>query len=490
MSRLVSAKRRGRTLSLIVGLMMLLGPNVLAQPVISFQPDSSDVAPLDTVDIDIVIDASATGVHCYDVTFTFNHNYLQLIDIYEGSMFPNTGGQSFFFWEDQGGSYEIGNCLLGFGTFADGPGVLATIRLTSIDGLGLSDLVLLSVGIDDTLLAPMPVTSDNGRLVIQYAEPSFECTPNVLWPCGVQDTMWIKTAPNVIDIKGAFFRIGYESDNLQILGVFKGPTLTPPGDYFLHAAINEDSINISLADLQGTYTGPGYIIGIVYVTDLVSAPGCAVSPFRFDSSVVRDADNHTIPHHTRNASVAIDCCPPAVDVRWPEPGDTNIFPPACSLRVHDNGAGLVKASYQLDGCDGAWIDFWSHDLTSAETSFVWTPPATSSGDHDVYFRVFDNVGNYNEDTCNAAFYYTIGWTGNCCAGMRGNLDNSPDDTPTLGDLTVMIDHLFITLNPLTCWEEGNLDGSEPEGPGSVTLGDLTMLIDNLFISLDPLPMCP
>ncbi|MBD3258026.1 family 16 glycosylhydrolase, partial [candidate division GN15 bacterium] len=79
----------------------------------------------------------------------------------------------------------------------------------------------------------------------------------------------------------------------------------------------------------------------------------------------------------------------------------------------------------------------------------------------------------------------------CCEGLsRGNVDQSADGAVTLGDLTVMIDHLFITLGQLTCWEEGNLDGSTPEGPGSVTLGDLTYLIDHLFITLAPLPLCP
>ncbi|MBD3257505.1 glucose dehydrogenase [candidate division GN15 bacterium] len=76
----------------------------------------------------------------------------------------------------------------------------------------------------------------------------------------------------------------------------------------------------------------------------------------------------------------------------------------------------------------------------------------------------------------------------CCSGPSvGNVDGSPDDAVTLGDLTVLIDHLFISLAPLDCPEEGNTD----ESPGGeVTLGDLTVLIDHLFISLDPLPACP
>jgi hypothetical protein len=78
----------------------------------------------------------------------------------------------------------------------------------------------------------------------------------------------------------------------------------------------------------------------------------------------------------------------------------------------------------------------------------------------------------------------------CCITDRGNADGDSQDQVSLGDLTVMIDHLFISFADLDCWEEGNLDESQPEGASSITLGDFTVLIDHLFISLSPLPPCP
>ncbi len=75
----------------------------------------------------------------------------------------------------------------------------------------------------------------------------------------------------------------------------------------------------------------------------------------------------------------------------------------------------------------------------------------------------------------------------CCRGMTGNTDCSMDDFVTMIDLTRLMDHLFISLAPLVCFEESDLDGP---GDGQVTMGDLTILIDHLFISLDPLPACP
>ena len=70
-------------------------------------------------------------------------------------------------------------------------------------------------------------------------------------------------------------------------------------------------------------------------------------------------------------------------------------------------------------------------------------------------------------------------------GTVGNLDCDPNDEITLGDLSVLIDHLFVSFAPVCCPAEANLDGE----PG-VALGDLTVLIDHLFVSFDPLPPCP
>ncbi len=74
----------------------------------------------------------------------------------------------------------------------------------------------------------------------------------------------------------------------------------------------------------------------------------------------------------------------------------------------------------------------------------------------------------------------------CCSDKVGNVDCDPEDQTDMGDLTVLIDHLFISLEPLCCPAEANIDG---DVQGSVDMGDLTMLIDHLFISLKPLPLC-
>ncbi|MBD3256878.1 PKD domain-containing protein [candidate division GN15 bacterium] len=142
---------------------------------------------------------------------------------------------------------------------------------------------------------------------------------------------------------------------------------------------------------------------------------------------------------------------------------------------------LQELEYQFDWGDGrasAWQGpFPAGD--SCELSVSWP----TEGIYHVTVRARDPWG----DSTSWSTALTVD-IGGCCTGPSvGNIDGSPDNAVTLGDLTVMIDHLFISLEPLECDEEGNTDMS-PDG--AVSLGDLTVLIDHLFISLAPLSPCP
>ncbi len=82
-------------------------------------------------------------------------------------------------------------------------------------------------------------------------------------------------------------------------------------------------------------------------------------------------------------------------------------------------------------------------------------------------------------------FVITGGTGGCCVGTTGNVDCDPANSVDIGDLTTLIDNLFVSFTPLCCVAEANCDGI-----GGVDIGDLTALIDNLFLSFTPLPSCP
>jgi len=81
----------------------------------------------------------------------------------------------------------------------------------------------------------------------------------------------------------------------------------------------------------------------------------------------------------------------------------------------------------------------------------------------------------------------------CCVGATlGYMDSDPSGPVDMGDLTLLIDMLFLTLNPVACLEEADVDlsGWPCTETNDVDMGDLTVLIDFLFLSLTPLPECP
>ncbi len=80
----------------------------------------------------------------------------------------------------------------------------------------------------------------------------------------------------------------------------------------------------------------------------------------------------------------------------------------------------------------------------------------------------------------------------CCTGLSVS-DVNCSGAVDITDVSVMIDHLFLSLPPLCCAEEGNINypGSGLPGESEVTdIVDLQIMIDNQFLTLEPLPPCP
>lgn len=74
--------------------------------------------------------------------------------------------------------------------------------------------------------------------------------------------------------------------------------------------------------------------------------------------------------------------------------------------------------------------------------------------------------------------------GCCCTGTRGNVDCDFGDIVDVADLTILIDHMFISMDPLPSVDEANIDGE-----GKIDIADLTLLINFLYCDGAPLPAC-
>ena len=115
----------------------------------------------------------------------------------------------------------------------------------------------------------------------------------------------------------------------------------------------------------------------------------------------------------------------------------------------------------------------------------------------VYAPDYNGVANRSIDEASAPaqrFHIINRNRGQCCNGQVGDVNGSGQDTPTIGDVATLIDHLFITGGRLFCVAEADINrsgGAEPKDGqgGDISISDISMLIDHLFISRVPLPTC-
>lgn len=106
-------------------------------------------------------------------------------------------------------------------------------------------------------------------------------------------------------------------------------------------------------------------------------------------------------------------------------------------------------------------------------------------DGDGYANASDNCPeNYNPDQSDRAGD-GIG-DACCCVSHPGDANGNGADEPTIGDVSVLIDALFIgaDFSVISCLAEADLNFSGGCGPttSDITIGDISMLIDYLFIS--------
>ena len=147
--------------------------------------------------------------------------------------------------------------------------------------------------------------------------------------------------------------------------------------------------------------------------------------------------------------------------------------------------GLDRAYYQIDACNGDWTELWSYNSTVTDTTIVWDVPDIPEGGYGIHFKVIDDTGNINGDSCDYSWAFTY-FRGSCCVGQTGNVDHDPGEIIDIGDLTALVDYMFISFTVPHCMPEANVDGSED---GVVDIGDLTAMVDYLFITNTPPAPC-
>ena len=82
-------------------------------------------------------------------------------------------------------------------------------------------------------------------------------------------------------------------------------------------------------------------------------------------------------------------------------------------------------------------------------------------------------------------------TSDCCSGQVGDVNVSGADIPTIGDISSLVDHLFLDPRAFDCTAEADINQSGGSYPTfyDITIGDISELVDHLFITKAPLPSC-
>jgi hypothetical protein len=134
--------------------------------------------------------------------------------------------------------------------------------------------------------------------------------------------------------------------------------------------------------------------------------------------------------------------------------------------------------YQWDWGDGQtsdWLGPYGSGVT-VTASHAWSVYGT----YAVKVKVRDPFGEVT------AWSEPVSMKIACCEGRTGDANASGDDEPTIGDVSKLIDALFISGDPgiITCLAEADANQSGGPNPtaSDITIGDISMLIDYLFIT--------
>lgn len=162
----------------------------------------------------------------------------------------------------------------------------------------------------------------------------------------------------------------------------------------------------------------------------------------------------------------------------------NLGTGASSITVADfdhNGSLDLAVSHDAANAVAIFTNAGSGNFSSpvTYTSGGW-PEAIQAADLDGDGYTDLVTGNYS--TKSVSTYRNLMGV---CLGLTGNVDCDQNEGIDISDLTALIDHLYISLSPLVCAAEANIDGA-----AGIDISDLTALIDYLYVNYTLPTSCP
>ena len=411
-------------------------------------------------DLELKVDAGITSLKSFVYYIDFDPTKLDTVSVTQGPLLPSSpaGPSGTMF-----GSYivddrlEVEDLILGAGIDVAGPGLVATIRFVVLD-TGTIDLAVNYHRIRDvsgTLLTTdaygaivyVDVPPDPFELIVPFEGELISGLPGD----DIQLSWMASQSP--YPGESVEFTLQYSS-----IASFDPPYTTEiPG-------LTSTSTTIQVADLVEGYEGV-YYWRVIATGDLngferISTPAYRSINFEYTHVPPESFDLLTPADNTEISGV--------VEVLYDWEDAATIIP-------GDNVNYMCYIGPDPGLPAGALI------MTPATSSVVTVPIAGLPRNVPLYWMV--RARNSYGQTTYSTSTFGITFLG-CCIGRVGDANNTGDDEPTIGDVSSLIDLLFISGIPLECWAEGDINqsgGADPDRD-DITIGDVSILIDYLFIT--------
>jgi hypothetical protein len=454
-------------ISMITVLALILGV-VIAAPVVAIQvvTVSLDAPALVAPDSDFTVSVDISEVTDFDACnydFTYDSSVLRLDSVTSGLIGETTIPVDIYN-EVETGTWRVVQNAPGI-TGVTGTGYLAVLHFHVLGAEGESSDISFSNGMIASNLAqeigatwvgasvevgltPVEVSLD----VPDEAAPGSDFTVNV-------------NIGEVTDFDAASYDVSFDSLVLWLDDVTSGliGTTTIPIDLYNEVETGTWRVIQNVAGTEGV-TGTGYLVVLHF--HVIGADGDS-SAITLSNGVLSNSLAEEISASWTGGSVAIaDTTPPMVTITPLSPDPTDNSTPTFTGNASDE-SNISSVEYRVD--DGSWTAAAASDgaFDSPDEDYTFTTASLADGEHTVYVRATDSVGNTTAEGEYASDSFTI--------QPVAPGDANGDGTVNVLDIT-RVERAIADLDTET-------SGSDANGDGVINVLDITR-IERIIAGLD------
>lgn len=229
----------------------------------------------------------------------------------------------------------------------------------------------------------------------------YHCSGNLSFDVGIGNT--------VSGLEAANFTIQYPASM-----VFAGVT-SASGNYTVIPIVYDnvsgyDSVRVGVGVLTGSQDGPATLFSVALNGSTDICTGDDISMIYSDLRDASNIPNSIVAPLPAPIALTVDCDDPVLTVSTADGGFYNVAP-AINLGATDN-CDLDAVYYQIDGCaPGGWLALASGLSGGTYGPVNWVLPAPdwpalSEANHCIRFKVTDDNGLGNADSCSFTWCFT------------------------------------------------------------------------------------